>query len=172
MTENKVEVSDDGDQLRLVLADGESLRFHAFWLRDNALEEDTRSSTNGQRLITMADIPNDTRIRHAEVTEDANLVIEFTPENKRAMYPLLWLKVHAYDHPAKTEEGWLSQNLTLWNSSLGNQVPVVDFETACEDENSLHGWLRSIRLSFGERCLDKGCRAVWLCPRDQLRKMV
>ena len=37
-------------------------RFHALWLRDNARDEKTRSPGNGQRLITILDIPAETRI--------------------------------------------------------------------------------------------------------------
>ncbi len=148
MIRNIVELSDEGRQLRLLTADGESLRFHAFWLRDNALEDDTRSSANGQRLITMADIPEGTRIRHAEITDNAELAVEFSPEKKTSVFPISWLKAHAYDRPATDEEGWLDPTLILWDRSLGNAVPFVDFNTACEDENSRHDWLRAIR-SYG-----------------------
>ena len=33
------------------------LRFHAVWMRDNAPDPDTKSVSNGQRLITLHDIP-------------------------------------------------------------------------------------------------------------------
>ena len=47
------------------LFDGKPHRFHALWLRDNARDENTRSPGNGQRLITILDIPEDTRIAEA-----------------------------------------------------------------------------------------------------------
>ena len=36
---------------------GTKTRFHAIWLRDNALDPETRAPGNGQRLITPAKSP-------------------------------------------------------------------------------------------------------------------
>ena len=44
-------LEDDGAVLRLHRADAPDLRFHAIWLRDNALDPATRDPRNGQRLI-------------------------------------------------------------------------------------------------------------------------
>jgi len=52
---------DGGAALEIELA-GVPRRFHALWLRDNAQDPATRSAGNGQRLITLLDIPADTRI--------------------------------------------------------------------------------------------------------------
>src|SRR3546814_6341165 len=46
-----VEVIEGGRALALH-GGGSSLRFHAIWLRDNALDAATRSPENGQRLLT------------------------------------------------------------------------------------------------------------------------
>ena len=40
--------------------DGSSLRYHSSWLRDNANDPKTRDKNNGQRLISISDIPVDT----------------------------------------------------------------------------------------------------------------
>jgi hypothetical protein len=55
-------VLEDGAGLQAGWNDGVALRFHAIWLRDNALDPGTRSPRNGQRLITLHDLPRDTRI--------------------------------------------------------------------------------------------------------------
>ena len=60
MTLDKVAVLDGGHAVRLEWSGGESARFHAMWLRDNALDAETRSPGNGQRLITVLDIPRET----------------------------------------------------------------------------------------------------------------
>lgn len=39
------------------LEDGTRVRFHAVWLRDNALDPQTRDPGSGQRLIAIGDIP-------------------------------------------------------------------------------------------------------------------
>ena len=64
----EVELSDDGTVLRS--HDGApDARFHAVWLRDNALDPTTREAGNGQRLITLADIPADLSISAARISE-------------------------------------------------------------------------------------------------------
>ena len=60
-----VELLDEGAVLRLAWADGQVARFHALWLRDNAQDAATRSPENGQRLITLLDIPAETRAAEA-----------------------------------------------------------------------------------------------------------
>ncbi len=54
---HQVEILDGGRAIRLSLEGGGRLRFHAIWLRDNAWDAATRAPGNGQRLITIADIP-------------------------------------------------------------------------------------------------------------------
>ena len=56
-----VTVSENGDFLTVNFGTTRH-RYHAIWLRDNALDPETRSAGNGQRLITLADIPTDVRI--------------------------------------------------------------------------------------------------------------
>src|SRR3546814_1769193 len=73
-----VEVIEGGRALALH-GGGSSLRFHAIWLRDNALDAATRSPENGQRLLTLQDMPADTRILAAAV-EDGALAVTFGPE--------------------------------------------------------------------------------------------
>jgi len=53
MALSKVERLEEGAAVSLTWSDGVRARFHAIWLRDNALDAETRSSGNGQRLITV-----------------------------------------------------------------------------------------------------------------------
>ena len=62
-------LSDNGRCLTLTDHDtGNRARFHAVWLRDNAWDEATRAPGNGQRLITLRDIPADLAITGVEIT--------------------------------------------------------------------------------------------------------
>ena len=61
------QIEDDG---RILNLDG--TRFHALWLYDNARHPEIRDPGNGQRLVTMADLPTDPRIEHAD-TEGGEL---------------------------------------------------------------------------------------------------
>ena len=71
--------------------DSGSHRFHAIWLRDNAIDGATRDASNGQRLITMADLSLDTTISNAEITDGA-LSLTFDPDGHQASYDLFWLE--------------------------------------------------------------------------------
>ncbi|MEM7462772.1 MAG: gamma-butyrobetaine hydroxylase-like domain-containing protein [Pseudomonadota bacterium] len=66
------------------------MRFHAIWLRDNSSDPETRSSGNGQRLISLRDIPRDTHIAKADLHGE-KMDILFGPENKSVTFDLDWL---------------------------------------------------------------------------------
>ena len=57
-----VTVSATGDHLTIRFLDGAQHRFHAVWLRDNSLDPAARGAQDGQRLISLHDVPVDTRI--------------------------------------------------------------------------------------------------------------
>ena len=97
-------VIDGGAAVELSLG-GERHRFHALWLRDNARDEKTRSPGNGQRLITILDIPAETRIAEAKAA-DGTLSLRFEPEGKTVDYDGQWLARHAYDRHEAREPGW------------------------------------------------------------------
>ena len=87
-----VDLLDDGKALAVRWADGQRARFHALWLRDNALDQETRSPTNGQRLITIREVPETTRISGALIVDDA-LDVHFVPEGQTGLVtPAVWLR--------------------------------------------------------------------------------
>jgi gamma-butyrobetaine hydroxylase len=140
MTFKSVEILDSGNAVAL---DGK-VRFHAFWLRDNALDSDTRSPGNGQRLITLADIPEATFVSAAAIVGD-ELMVSFAPEGKRVGFPLDWLDAHTYDRMDKRPAGWLAGEIETWDGILNDQVPIVDFTEACENPEALGDWLAAIQ---------------------------
>ena len=52
-----VKVIDSGKAVLVTRKDDSSLRYHSTWLRDNANDPKTRDKNNGQRLISISDIP-------------------------------------------------------------------------------------------------------------------
>ncbi|TIX45702.1 MAG: DUF971 domain-containing protein, partial [Mesorhizobium sp.] len=74
----KALIGDEGRTIELSWENGTRTRFHAMWLRDNALDDKTRSAGNGQRLITILDIPAETRIGAVSIKGGA-LEISFVP---------------------------------------------------------------------------------------------
>ena len=141
----KAEIIADGSALRLAWEDGRTARFHAIWLRDNALDPATRSPGNGQRLITILDIPADTRIDTATLLADGTLRIAFSPERKTVEFPAAWLRNRIYDVNRGAAPGWTDGAIELWDSGLQRNVPLRDFATISRDRAELGRWLASIR---------------------------
>jgi gamma-butyrobetaine dioxygenase len=134
---------DGGSALELSLG-GTPRRFHALWLRDNAQDAETRSPSHGQRLITLLDIPTETRIADAGWAE-GRLHVRFKPEDKVVAFDADWLLANAYDRPAPTDPGWTSPAITRWDAGLADRVTVEDYGAVCTDATVRLRWLRAIR---------------------------
>lgn len=119
-------------------------RFHAIWLRDNAPDAETRAPGNGQRLITLRDIPAKTVITEASLTGADMLDVRFAPEDKRVAFDLGWLMDNAYDRPAPPKRGWLDAEQTTWTSDLMTNVPTGDFTALAQGGDPLRQWLGHI----------------------------
>ncbi len=144
MMTSEARVIDEGKAVELRL-DGKPARFHAIWLRDNALDEKTRSATNGQRLITILDVPEDTRIARASITGNDELSVFFMPEEREARYPVSWLATRAYDGRYSQAPGWTNSDVTRWDGALQSAIPSADYEKAASDRRELGRWLAATR---------------------------
>ncbi len=144
-----LEIIEDGRALKLN-AGARSYRFHAIWLRDNAWDEATRAPGNGQRLITLGDIPKDTLISRAEL-EGGQVKLTFDPEGRTIAFDPDWLARHAYDSVPTAPSGWMSDETSPWTSALGDQIPLADFAEVQADQGALAGWLGGVmRYGFGK----------------------
>ncbi|PSJ64213.1 2-trimethylaminoethylphosphonate dioxygenase [Pseudaminobacter soli (ex Li et al. 2025)] len=148
-----VSVTDDGRTVELVWNDDHRARFHAVWLRDNALDDKTRSPGNGQRLITILDIPADTNIAQAAVV-NGDLSVRFAPENKTVSFPSAWLRANAYDRARTAELGWIGEGVAPWDKqTMQNSVPRSSYTAATHDPAVLKGWLSAVR-TYGFAVMD------------------
>jgi gamma-butyrobetaine hydroxylase len=134
----------DGGQVIEVPLDGGLKRFHALWLRDNAWDEATRSPGNGQRLITILDIPRDTRIAKAKL-EGQTLRVDFLPESRTIDFDLAWLMAHAYDRSAPSGDGWTGPHIQRWDSGLQSAVPLASWSEVTSNRAALGRWLAAVR---------------------------
>ena len=145
------DISLDSNGQELKLSNGkDETRFHAMWLRDNAWDEETRSRGNGQRLITLNDIPGDTRIEKANINGNI-LHVTFLPEEKAIEYSIDWLMQNAYDRKQQSEPGWTAPEIETWDNRLNASVPTVDFDAAHTSQSALKNWLAGIaKYGFGK----------------------
>jgi gamma-butyrobetaine dioxygenase len=134
----------DGGKIVSVTFDGKTYRFHALWLRDNAPDGSTRSATSGQRLITILDVPRDTRVISADVTE-AGLSVKFEPEGKEIVYSPAWLMAHSYEGNKTRLKGWTGQDVERWDRGLQRDIPAASFAQIIESRSALGAWLSAVR---------------------------
>jgi len=150
MTFETATIEDNGQVLRLRSADAPDLRFHAIWLRDNALDPETRDPQNGQRLITLADLPGDLHLNGAEIDDD-RVICRFAPEGKTVAYPAAWLHANAYDRAHDSAPGRMPDGAEGWDATLTPHVPAADLATLQSDPGARRDWLRAVRrLGFAK----------------------
>ncbi|MSO92924.1 MAG: DUF971 domain-containing protein [Rhodospirillales bacterium] len=141
---DRVETAEDGGVLAVQWSDGSRSRYHALWLRDNALDAATRDPVGGQRLITVLDLDPDIRIAGASVTP-AGAEVAFQPGGHRTTFAPAWLYTHRYD--AHNRQGWGAPApwVQVWSSGLADMLPAIDYGTARADKRALADWLAAVR---------------------------
>jgi len=142
MTTANVSVEQNGAVMRLT-AGGADHRFHAVWLRDNALDDATRAPGNGQRLITLGDIPAGTIVADAAVTGD-EVAVTFAPEEKAVRFPLTWLQTHSYDQRPARAAGWLADDVQTFDAGLDAGAVTASFEEISLNQSALASWLGDV----------------------------
>lgn len=139
------EILSTGEALELSWKDGSRARFHAIWLRDNALDPETRSEINGQRLITLLDIPSNTHIVDASLTSEGDLSVMIAPEMKRIFFQSAWLKRNAYDHARSQNVGWFDPAVETWDAHLQTRVPTSNWDMVRGSLPARGEWFAAIR---------------------------
>ncbi|WP_170349810.1 MULTISPECIES: 2-trimethylaminoethylphosphonate dioxygenase [Ruegeria] len=124
---------------------GTQARFHAIWLRDNALDPETRAPGNGQRLITISDIPVDISVSSAEIS-NGDLTVTFQPEDKTVTFPADWLADHVYDCARSLETGRVAHGITTWERGI--EAPSADWGEVHANPAAKRGWLAAV-AKFG-----------------------
>jgi len=138
-----IKITDSGKAIILQRSDGNSVRYHSTWLRDNALDPKTRDTNNGQRLITLSDIPINTYIESASLDKEGkNIFLTFLPERKKVSFSVNWLEAHAYDTKPNNIKGWVSPDLKTWRNDISTNIPNVDYKSAKSDKVLLLQWLK------------------------------
>ncbi|NVO56197.1 TauD/TfdA family dioxygenase [Rhodobacteraceae bacterium B1Z28] len=131
---------------------GTQARFHAIWLRDNALDPETRAPGNGQRLITIGDIAADISVSAAKVL-NGDLQVTFQPEGKTVIFPADWLATHIYDIGHIGETGRIAPGITTWERGIG--APSGDWTQVHENPTAKRDWLAAV-AEFGFAKLTNG----------------
>jgi alpha-ketoglutarate-dependent taurine dioxygenase len=86
------------DKLNIDWQDGSSSEFASRWLRDNVRTD--RDPHSGQRLVDIADLPADPKLKSA-AAHDGAVTVEWEAESSAASFDLQWLLAHASDRPGR-----------------------------------------------------------------------
>ena len=138
-----VSVAGDGDILVCRDDQGRDMRFHAIWLRDNAPDPATRSPQNGQRMISVTDIPLDLAI-HAAWLADGQVTIRFSDREEDVSFAPDWLAAHSYDHAPSPGGFRLASDIETWDQGLGNAIPAASLDALQTSPDTLRGWLQGL----------------------------
>jgi len=147
-----VKVINSGKAIILSRKDGSSLRYHSTWLRDNANDPKTRDKNNGQRLISISDIPVNTYIKSASLDKKGkNITLNFLPKKKQIKFSVSWLEDHAYDKKQNNSKVWIDPDLKTWSKATLKRVPIISYKSAKSDKKLLLKWLKSLhRYGFAK----------------------
>ena len=140
-----IKVINSGKAILLFLQDGSSLRYHSTWLRDNANDPKTRDKNNGQRLISISDIPVNTYIKSASLDKKGkNITLNFLPKKKQIKFSVSWLKAHTYDKKQNNSKVWIHTDLKTWSKATLKRVPIISYKSAKSDKKLFLKWLKSL----------------------------
>jgi gamma-butyrobetaine dioxygenase len=136
---------DDGAAIALTSPRGRRLRFHAPWLRDNMPGADSRDPVSGQRRLTLAAVPVESRVTAVAMHGRDRVHITFAPDGRKAVFPCDWLEQHAYDTVAPRPPGWLPAHVRTWDSGLSAALPGDALSRVRGGGDPLREWLASVR---------------------------
>ena len=147
-----VKVINSGKAILLSRKYGAPLRYHSTWLRDNANDPKTRDKNNGQRLISIADIPVNTYIKSASLDKKGkNITLNFLPKKKQIKFSVSWLEAHAYDKKQNNSKVWIHPDLKTWSKATLKHVPIISYKSAKSNKKLLLKWLKSLhRYGFAK----------------------
>ena len=135
------ETIDDGRAVRIRWQDGAEARFHAFWLYDNDPGPAVRDPGNGQRLITVDEVPKDAVLDSAAV-KDGALAVVFS-DGRTVHFDDAWMKRHIYDHP--TPDAVLPEGIETWRADLADRLSVHEYDAVVADPAAKRDWLADVR---------------------------
>ena len=140
-----VKIINSGKAILLSRKYGAPLRYHSTWLRDNSLDGKTRDKKNGQRLISISDIPVNTYIKSASIDKKGkNITLNFLPNKKKVKFSTSWLESHTYDKKKNNSKVWIDSHLKTWSKTSLKIIPIINYKKAKSNKKLLLKWLKSL----------------------------
>lgn len=158
-------IDDLGRVITLVWINGDTARFHAFWLLDNSLDPTTRSANNGQRLVVVNDIPADVRVVNATISPE-RLTLDFSNTLGGVIFNSDWLHRHRYDiaKVSTRARGWTRDEVSPWQATeMQGRIYLATMPQLLAGGIALRDWLAAIERDGVARVTDVPCHSGAVC---------
>jgi gamma-butyrobetaine hydroxylase len=133
------DVHSGDDALTVHWHNGDSSRFHYFWLRDNCPQ--LRHPSTNHRVVETSSLPVDVRPETVSITTDGALAIRWAFDRHESTFPATWLRAYDYSNGAKR----MRHAPKLWNASLGEALPKARYADVIADPEIKRRYLAGFR---------------------------
>ncbi len=134
-----LKLSFDPKRLRIHWADDHLSVYDAVWLRDNCPAD--RDARNGQRLVDIADLPEDPSIGALSHNSDSAVLITWCGEPKSSWYPLAWLRDHCYCDVHRQPR---NRAPVLWQADRSGELLWMEYDEVLGSRHARAQWLRAL----------------------------
>lgn len=130
-----------GRVLRVGWSDGRQSRYHAIWLRDNAVGEENLNPETREQRSDVTGLPPDPIIAAAGV-EGGVLVLRWADSERPSRFHPGWLYAHDYSNAAASEDDRIRPE--PWDADALPEPPSIDGRDILTDDEGLEAWLTAI----------------------------
>ncbi|HLM99231.1 MAG TPA: TauD/TfdA family dioxygenase [Bryobacteraceae bacterium] len=132
-------LSFDPKRITIHWNDGHRSIYDAVWLRDNCPSD--RDSRTGQRLVDIADLPEEPAIGAVSQNSGAAVLITWRGEPKSSWYPLEWLRKHCYcvEHRQSRKRAPF-----VWRADQSGHLLWMKYAEVLASKPAEARWLRAI----------------------------
>jgi len=120
-------------------SDGHRSIYDAIWLRDNCPAD--RDSSNGQRLVDIADLPEDPAIGAVSHNSGSAVLITWRGEPKSSWFSLEWLRQHCYCDQHRLSR---KRQPSVWRAGQSGELLWVEYAELVASKRAHARWLRAI----------------------------
>jgi gamma-butyrobetaine hydroxylase len=150
---NQIKVfSYNAAELKIVWEDTSESLLQAIWLRDHCQMPASRNPDNGQRLLSITDIPEDIAIEKVSL-EDRRLLVQFAPDGHRSEFDLDWLYDNCYNLNRHSDDRSEVGKILWSGKSFEQGLPRYSYTTFCEQPKSRLAALQVVK-DYGFVLLD------------------
>lgn len=122
-------VDSDQDKVNIKWGDGHRSTFYTIWLRDNCSCEQCGDHSGGSRFFELNMLPEN--LANTTSHPDNMIRIEWVADSHTTHYDPAWLRGHC---SSEKERRSRAHNPILWDQSLNDNLPEVNYELAKTDQ--------------------------------------